>query len=64
MTSPTSLRPSREWPMLILALALVCAVCIPLWQWSVAAQAPEEAPTKWTQERVARLLLEIGRAHV
>jgi hypothetical protein len=59
MTSPTSLRPTREWPMLILALALVCAVCIPLWQWSVAAQAPEDAaaPVKWTQERIARLLL-------
>lgn len=58
MTSPTSLRPTREWPMLILALALVCAICIPLWQWSLASQPPEDeaAPVKWTQERIARLL--------
>src|SRR4051794_93729 len=31
-------RKTREWPLLVLALALVCAVCIPLWQWSAGQQ--------------------------
>jgi MotA/TolQ/ExbB proton channel family len=35
--TPTQ-RPTREWPLLILALALVCAICIPLWQWSSGRQ--------------------------
>src|SRR5262249_19553909 len=57
MTSPTPLRSTREWPMLILAIALVCAICTPLWQWNVAQTPDEAAPTKWTAERFARLLL-------
>ena len=27
-----SQRPTREWPLLVLALALVCTICFPLWQ--------------------------------
>jgi MotA/TolQ/ExbB proton channel family len=59
MALPASLRPTREWPLLILALALVCAVCIPLYQYSLAGAAQEETTTgvKWTNERVAKLLL-------
>src|SRR5919204_6640837 len=41
--TPTQ-RPTREWPLLILALALVCAICIPLWQWSSGRQ-PAPPPT-------------------
>jgi biopolymer transport protein ExbB/TolQ len=29
-----SQRPTREWPLLILALALVASICFPLWKWS------------------------------
>ena len=38
MALTPSQRPTREWPLLVLALALVCAVCIPLWQWSSGRQ--------------------------
>src|SRR4051794_11813701 len=51
-----SQRPTREWPLLVLALGIVCAVCIPLWQWSSAGQ-PGDRGTRWTPERLGRLLL-------
>ena len=59
MALPASLRPTREWPLLILALALVCAVCIPLYQYSLARTPQDETTTgvKWTNERIAKLLL-------
>jgi hypothetical protein len=41
---------------LLLAVALVGAVCIPLWQWS-SAGADQAALAKWTPERLSRLLL-------
>src|SRR5262249_15097192 len=48
-------KPTREWPLLILAVALVGAVCVPLWQWS----APQDGVFwgNWSAERVSRLLL-------
>ena len=51
-----SQRPTREWPLLVLALAIVCAVCVPLWQWSGGPGTPDGA-AKWTPERLSRLLL-------
>ena len=36
MTFTPSLRPTREWPWLVLALAVVGVVCVPLWQYSVS----------------------------
>jgi biopolymer transport protein ExbB/TolQ len=30
-----SQRQTREWPLFVFALAAVCAVCYPLWQWSL-----------------------------
>ncbi len=77
MATNSSQRPTREWPLLVLALALVCAVCIPLRQWATTApgddphlalhgavgagsrgawKAPEE-PSRWTSDRISRLLL-------
>ncbi len=50
-------RPTREWPLLILALALVCAICIPLWQYHRASLSEEATSLPWTTERLARLLL-------
>lgn len=49
-------RPTREWPLLILAMALVLAICVPLWQWS-AGQSGSETRITWSTERVVRLLL-------
>lgn len=56
MTAPSALRPTREWPLLILAIALVCALCVPLWQYSYD---PDEqgGGAHWTRQRLARLLL-------
>jgi biopolymer transport protein ExbB/TolQ len=42
-----------EWPYLILAVALVGAVCIPLWQWTTAG----DEGVVLTGERIARMLL-------
>ena len=56
MALTPSQRPTREWPLLVLALALVCAVCVPLWQWSGGPGTPDGA-AKWTPERLSRLLL-------
>jgi hypothetical protein len=53
----TSSRPTREWPLLVLALALVCAICIPLWQWTAAAPPGGDQWSRWTPERFGRLLL-------
>ena len=50
-------RPTREWPLLLLALALVCALCIPLWQSSAARGDSGNDWSKWTPERISRLLL-------
>src|SRR5438105_12276651 len=55
--TPTQ-RPTREWPLLVLALAVVCAVCIPLWQWSSGgAEAGGDQWSRWTPDRLGRLLL-------
>jgi hypothetical protein len=56
MTFSSSQRPTREWPLLVLTVALVCAICIPLWQWS-AGYRDADAESKWTAERLSRLLL-------
>jgi hypothetical protein len=50
-------RQTREWPLLVLALSLVCAICIPLWQWSSAHETGGEQWARWTPERLGRLLL-------
>jgi hypothetical protein len=50
-------RKTREWPLLVLALALVCAICIPLWQWSASQRPGGGTWIKLTPERLGRLLL-------
>ena len=55
--TPTQ-RKTREWPLLVLALAIVCAVTVPLWQWTSANQpGGGESWARWTPERLSRLLL-------
>src|SRR5262245_23015440 len=53
----SSHRSTREWPLLVLALALVCAICIPLWQWSSPVISGGAQWVSWTPERLGRLLL-------
>jgi hypothetical protein len=55
MAFAASSRPTREWPLLILALALVCALCIPLWQY--ARSGEQDLGVRWTSQRLAQLLL-------
>lgn len=54
--TPTQ-RQTREWPLLILALCLVGAICIPLWQWSGGQETGGEQWARWTPERLGRLFL-------
>src|SRR5262249_55758150 len=56
MAITSSQRPTREWPLLILALALVSTICFPLWKW--ASSQPLEG-TSWGPivERGGRMLL-------
>jgi hypothetical protein len=55
MSITPSRRPTREWPLLLLALALVGTICVPLWQWSGGAGGSQWS--NWTPERLGRLLL-------
>lgn len=48
-------KPTREWPLLILAIGIVGAICIPLWEWS--DQSGGSQWSNWTPERLNRLLL-------
>lgn len=52
-----SQRPTREWPLLILALAIVGTVCFPLWMWSTGGDTGGSQWSNWTPERFGRLLL-------
>jgi hypothetical protein len=54
--TPTQRQP-REWPLLVLTLALVGTICLPLWQWSSSGQTGGDQWAKWTPERLGRLLL-------
>jgi hypothetical protein len=56
MAYTSSQRPTREWPLLLLAVALVFVICIPIWQVS-PGQAANAGLSKWTPERFSRLLL-------
>jgi hypothetical protein len=56
MALTPSNRPTREWPLLLLALTLVCAICVPLWQVTAGPRAGDDW-SKWTSQRLGRLLL-------
>jgi hypothetical protein len=45
---------SAEWPLLILALALVGGICAPLWQWGIAS---EQASLAISWDRLSRMVL-------
>jgi nitrate/nitrite transporter NarK len=52
-----SQKPTREWLLLVLAFVLIGAVCVPLWQMSGQSEAQAIFWSKWTPERLGRLLL-------
>ena len=56
MGTTSSQKPSREWPLLILTIGLVGAVCFPLWQLFPAEAS--DIPSPWSEPaRWAKLLL-------
>ncbi len=57
MAITPTLKKTREWPLLILALALVGAICVPLWQWAPGNSFGGDQWARWTPERLGRLLL-------
>lgn len=57
MSLTRSQRPTREWMLLLMAFAVVGAVCVPLWKWSGHSEAEADFWSKWTPERIGRLLL-------
>ncbi len=57
MSLRTSHRQPREWLWLLIALALVGVVCLPLWQWAGRPGMDDEFMSKWTPDRLRRLLL-------
>jgi hypothetical protein len=56
MALTPSQRPTREFPLLVLALALVGAVCIPLWGALADPDSGSAMWSNWDSERWARLL--------
>lgn len=54
MADTSSLRPTREWPLFILSVALVCAAAFPMWQAFVPVEE-EGSGAHWTRERFGRL---------
>ena len=56
MAYTPSQRPNREWPWLVLAVALVLAICIPLWQFTTGGPSGQSL-ADLTPQRLASLLL-------
>ena len=56
MSIPASHRPAREWFLLMLALAIVGAISIPLWQLG-GGESGEQFLARWTPERLGKLFL-------
>jgi len=57
MTPQPSQRSPREWILLLLALGLVAAIVVPLWQTTSSAESREQLVSKWTPQRLGKLLL-------
>jgi biopolymer transport protein ExbB/TolQ len=60
MALTPSQRETREWPLLVLAVAVVGVICIPLWQWISTLPPATDADTPaWVDnvQRAGRLLL-------
>lgn len=56
MAANNSARTVKEWPLLILSLAIVGAICFPIWQGLGQNDAGASLWSTWTGERWGRLL--------
>jgi biopolymer transport protein ExbB/TolQ len=56
MPANKSARSVKEWPLLILSLAIVGAICFPIWQWLGDSDGAAQLWSNWTPERWGRLL--------
>lgn len=50
-------RPAREWVLLVVALLIVGGIVIPAWSAAGPGETREEFLSRWTPERLGRLLL-------
>ena len=57
MPSAPTQRPAREWLLLVVALVAVAAAVVPAWRAIGPAETGSDLLSKWTPERVGRLLL-------
>src|SRR3954453_23752002 len=56
MAVSKSARTVKEWPLLVLSLAIVGAICLPLWQGLGASDGGAPLWSSWPPERWGRLL--------
>lgn len=57
MAITRSYREIREWPLLVLALALIGFICLPLWQWTAGWSGGDSQLHRWDSQRLSQLLL-------
>ena len=57
MTVPRAHRPAREWVLLVVAAVVVAGIAVPMWKLFGGAESLADLQDKWTQDRLARLLL-------
>jgi hypothetical protein len=57
MPVPQSSRPTREWLLLVIALVVVAAVVLPLWQFAGTGESRAAFIARWTPERLGKLFL-------
>jgi len=57
MALTPSHRPTREWPLLLLTLAIVGVICVPLYQGLSGPDGSSSLIPNWTAERWGRLLI-------
>jgi len=57
MSITPSQRSSREIVLLVIALTLVVAACMPVWYWVHTTKAQIDPEGKWTPNRIGRLLI-------
>jgi biopolymer transport protein ExbB/TolQ len=57
MSIQSTHRPVREWLLLVVALGIVAGLIIPAWSMSGSTETREEFLSKWTPERLTKLLI-------
>ena len=57
MSIQSTYRPVREWVLLVVALVVVAAIVIPLWNYTGTIESRQEFLAKWNPERLGRLFI-------